>query len=77
VPRKSIVITFDDGYLDNWVYAHPILQKYGMHAVVFVVTGWMRRSDPPACGHPKRRAAGHAGPSRLRRAIYEQNRSDE
>ena len=41
VPRKSIVITFDDGYLDNWVYAHPILQKYGMHAVVFVVTGWM------------------------------------
>lgn len=41
VPRKSIVITFDDGYLDNWVYAHPILQAHGMHAVVFVVTGWM------------------------------------
>ena len=35
------MITFDDGYLDNWVYAHPILHKYGMHAVVFVVTGWM------------------------------------
>ncbi|MGV8959279.1 MAG: polysaccharide deacetylase family protein [Stenotrophomonas sp.] len=48
VPRKSIVITFDDGYLDNWVYAHPILAKYGMHAVVFVVTGWMGEGPPRA-----------------------------
>ena len=54
VPRKSIVITFDDGYLDNWVYAHPILQKYGMHAVVFVVTGWMGEG-------PQRPHAGMAG----------------
>lgn len=40
VPQKSVVITFDDGYLDNWVYAHPILQRYGMRAVLFQVTGW-------------------------------------
>lgn len=39
VPEKSILITFDDGYLDNWVYAHPVLKKYGMHAVMFLVTG--------------------------------------
>jgi peptidoglycan/xylan/chitin deacetylase (PgdA/CDA1 family) len=40
-PEKSVLITFDDGYLDNWVHAHPVLQRYGMHAVLFVVTGWL------------------------------------
>jgi peptidoglycan/xylan/chitin deacetylase (PgdA/CDA1 family) len=66
VPRKSIVITFDDGYLDNWVYAHPILQKYGMHAVVFVVTGWMgegpsgRMRASPAQRCPPRRTTAAA-----------------
>ena len=66
VPRKSIVITFDDGYLDNWVYAHPILQKYGMHAVVFVVTGWMGEGRSGPCGACRSSAACHAGPPRLR-----------
>ncbi len=41
VPEKSVLITFDDGYLDNWVYAHPVLQRYGMNAVLFVITGWI------------------------------------
>lgn len=39
VPDKSVVITFDDGYLNNWVYAHPILQRHGLHAILFIVTG--------------------------------------
>lgn len=41
VPEKSILITFDDGYLNNWVYAHPLLKKYGFNAVVFLVTSWI------------------------------------
>lgn len=41
VPEKSVLITFDDGYLNNWVHAHPVLQRYGLHAVLFVVTGWI------------------------------------
>jgi len=41
VPSKSILITFDDGYLDNWVYAYPLLKKYGFTALVFLVTSWM------------------------------------
>ena len=36
LPRKAIFLTFDDGYLDNWVYVLPILSKYGMKATVFV-----------------------------------------
>ncbi|WP_459614808.1 polysaccharide deacetylase family protein [Bordetella sp. 2513F-2] len=45
VPEKSVLITFDDGYLNNWVHAHPILQRYGMHAVLFLVTGWLGEGD--------------------------------
>lgn len=41
VPRKSLLITFDDGYLDNWVYAHPVLQRYGLKAMLFTITGLM------------------------------------
>lgn len=38
-PRDNdISITFDDGYLDNWVYAFPILKKYSMKATIFINT---------------------------------------
>ncbi|HVJ37952.1 MAG TPA: polysaccharide deacetylase family protein [Stenotrophomonas sp.] len=55
VPRKSILITFDDGYLDNWVHAHPILQRYGMHAVLFLVSGWV--GDGPVRAHAAQAAS--------------------
>ncbi len=46
LPEKSVVLTFDDGYLDNFVYAHPCLQAVGFKAVLFLVTGWL--GDGPA-----------------------------
>lgn len=39
VPERSLLITFDDGYLDNYVHAFPVLQRLGLHAVIFAVTG--------------------------------------
>lgn len=36
VPDHPVVLTFDDGYLDNWVYAYPILKKYGHRAVIWM-----------------------------------------
>ena len=48
-PDRSVLITFDDGYLDNWVYAYPLLKKYGFSAVVFLVTSWV--NDGPCRPH--------------------------
>ncbi|GAA0743948.1 polysaccharide deacetylase family protein [Clostridium oceanicum] len=39
IPKKSIVITLDDGYVDNYNNAYPILKKYGLKASIFVITG--------------------------------------
>lgn len=33
---KAVCLTFDDGYLDNWVHVFPILKKYQMKATIFV-----------------------------------------
>lgn len=49
VPARSVVITFDDGYLDNYVHAYPVLKRLGLHAIIFTVTGWM--GDGPARAH--------------------------
>lgn len=49
VPDKSVLLTFDDGYLDNWVYAHPVLQEQGLKALMFVVTDWIK--DGPVRPH--------------------------
>jgi len=32
----KILLTFDDGYLDNWVYVYPVLKKYGLKATIFI-----------------------------------------
>jgi peptidoglycan/xylan/chitin deacetylase (PgdA/CDA1 family) len=37
-PRRAFVLTFDDGYKDFLTQAHPILQRYGFTATVFLVT---------------------------------------
>lgn len=53
VPARSVLITFDDGYLDNYVHAFPILQRLGLHAVIFTVTGWVGDGPPRAhAGQP-------------------------
>jgi peptidoglycan/xylan/chitin deacetylase (PgdA/CDA1 family) len=36
-PARSVVITFDDGYKDNFTYAFPVLKKYRIPAAVFLI----------------------------------------
>lgn len=37
LPAKPVILTFDDGYLDTYKYAFPVLQEFGMRSVVFVL----------------------------------------
>ena len=38
-PKKTVAITIDDGYENNYVSAYPVLKRYGMPATIFVITG--------------------------------------
>ena len=39
LPPKPVLLTFDDGYLDNYTVAAPILHKFGFTGTFYLVTG--------------------------------------
>ncbi|MCK4818805.1 polysaccharide deacetylase family protein, partial [bacterium] len=39
LPERAAVVTFDDGYKDNYTNVFPILKKYNIPATVFLTTG--------------------------------------
>lgn len=46
IPERACLISFDGGFLDNYVYAWPILQRYRLNAALFLVTGWIGDGSP-------------------------------
>jgi peptidoglycan/xylan/chitin deacetylase (PgdA/CDA1 family) len=40
LPEQALLITFDDGYVDNLEHAQPVLRAHGARATIFVTTGF-------------------------------------
>jgi peptidoglycan/xylan/chitin deacetylase (PgdA/CDA1 family) len=78
MPGKAVLITFDDGFLDNYVYAYPVLQRYGLRAVIFAVTGWMGQGEPRSCAADTTPAKlPTTPPHTLCKAAVREGRADE
>ena len=53
LPYKSVLITFDDGFLSNYQYAFPLLKKYNMNATVFLIGNYMPEENEQWNGNLK------------------------
>lgn len=40
-PQKTVIITFDDGYYNNYLYMYPLLKKYGLKAEISLIVSWI------------------------------------
>jgi len=47
LPDYSVLITFDDGYKDNFTRAYPLLKKYDIPWTIFVATGYINKELLP------------------------------
>lgn len=58
IPNRTIVLTFDDGFEDNYTTAFPVLRSFGFPAIIFLTAGFIGRdilpvqSDAPMAGRP-------------------------
>jgi peptidoglycan/xylan/chitin deacetylase (PgdA/CDA1 family) len=61
IPKRALMITFDDGWRDNWLYAYPILKKYGLKAVIFIITSLIAIKREPSINEENYILPDHKG----------------
>ncbi|WP_281827394.1 polysaccharide deacetylase family protein [Jannaschia rubra] len=45
MPNRAVLLTIDDGRASVWSHGFPLLRRYGMTAVVFLIPGYIRDAD--------------------------------
>jgi peptidoglycan/xylan/chitin deacetylase (PgdA/CDA1 family) len=56
LPRRCVVLTFDDGFADNYHHAYPILQRFGFPATIFLTVGFIGMDALPVLSGVSRSA---------------------
>jgi len=46
LPPLAVAVTFDDGYRDNYLYAFPVLRKYGIPGAFYITAGCVNMGEP-------------------------------
>lgn len=69
LPRRAVLLTFDDAYRDFGEVAWPVLRRLGLPAVLFVPTGFPDRPGRRFWWDRLHRAVVEASPGRLRSAL--------
>jgi len=47
LPTRSVAVTFDDGFEDNYTVAAPIMEKYGIFGTFYLTAGAVRKNELP------------------------------
>lgn len=63
LPPRPVVLTFDDGYRDNYENAFPLLKKYGFTGTFFVVSDFINAGRPEYMTWDMAREMAEAGMS--------------
>jgi len=45
IPKKPVILTFDDGYSNNYLFLFPLLKRYKMKAVIFILGNRKHKSN--------------------------------
>lgn len=51
LPENPLMLSFDDGYLDNFTHAYPLLREQGMTAAFYIITGMVGEENRLTSAH--------------------------